>query len=65
MFRIGKITESETSAVVRSWGRGKWGVTAYGYGILQGNDKNVLELVVMAAQPSKYTKLTELNTLKR
>lgn len=65
MFRIGKTTESERFAVVRSWGRGKWGVTAIGYKILQGNDKNVLELVVMAAQPSKYAKLTELYTLRR
>ena len=32
--------------------------------LLSGSDENVLELVVMAAPPYEYTKITELYALK-
>ena len=45
MSRIGKFIERESRFVVaRASGRGEWGVTANGYGVSLGSNKNVLKL---------------------
>lgn len=42
--RVGKAIETENRLVVVSgWGKGKWTVTANGYGTYFRGDKNVLE----------------------
>lgn len=40
----------------RGWGNGGKGVTASEHGVAFWGDKNVLELVVMVAQPYDYVK---------
>ena len=45
MSRMGKFIKAESRLVVaRSLGRGKWGVTANGYGVSFGGDENILKL---------------------
>lgn len=45
MRRTGKSIETESRLVLASgWGRGEWGMTAYGSGLSFGGLENVLEL---------------------
>ena len=45
MSRMGKFIKAESRLVVaRSLGRGKWGVTANGYGVSLGGNENILKL---------------------
>ena len=63
---IGQSIGTESRLVIaKGYKEGESGVSASGYGVYFGGDKNVQELVVTVSQPCEDTKNIESYMLKR